>query len=79
MEDADLMNSASVVLSKVRLLKDTGMNENAFEILSEWIKNNKNSSEVMKVEYIKLLIDLHKKDEALTQTKTARKFTSDID
>jgi lipopolysaccharide biosynthesis regulator YciM len=69
MEDADLMTSASVVLSKVRLLKDSGMTENAFEILSEWIKNNKNSSEVMKVEYIKLLIDLQKKDEALAQTK----------
>ena len=69
MEDADLMTSASVVLSKVRLLKDSGMKESAFEILGEWIKNNKNSSEVMKVEYIKLLIDLEKKDEALAETK----------
>ncbi len=69
-DDKDLVTSASVVLSKVRLLKDSGMMENAFTILKEWMDHNKNSSEVMKVEYIKLLIELQKKDEALLQTKT---------
>jgi lipopolysaccharide biosynthesis regulator YciM len=70
MDDKDLLNSASVVLSRVRLLKDSAMYEDAFELLSNWIKNNKNASEVIKVEYIKLLIELDKKDEALSQTKT---------
>ncbi len=68
-EDKDLVNSASVVLSKVRLLKDAGQIEGAFELLKDWMTTNKNSSEVMKVEYIKLLIELQKKDEALLQTK----------
>lgn len=69
MDDQDLISSASVVLSKVRLLKESGMTGEAFELLKGWMDNNKNSSEVMKVEYIKLLIDLQKKDEALAQTK----------
>lgn len=69
LDDKDLISSASVVLSKVRLLKDSGMNGEAFELLKVWMDSNKNSSEVMKVEYIKLLIELQKKDEALVQTK----------
>lgn len=69
MDDQDLISSASVVLSKVRLLKDSGMTGEAFDLLKGWMDINKNSSEVMKVEYIKLLIELQKKDEALFQTK----------
>lgn len=69
MNDKDLLASASIILSKVRLLKDQGQSSEAFEILKAWMENNKSSSEVMKAEYIKLLIDLDKKDEALTQTK----------
>jgi lipopolysaccharide biosynthesis regulator YciM len=67
--DSDLNNSPSVVLSKVRLLKATGMNEGAHEILKSWMGQNKTSSEVMKVEYVKLLIELDKKDDALMQVK----------
>ncbi len=69
LDDKDLISSASVVLSKVRLLKESGMTGEAFDILKVWMETNKNSSEVMKVEYIKLLIELQKKDEALVQTK----------
>lgn len=69
MNDKDLLASASIILSKVRLLKELGQSKDAFEILKSWMDNNKSSSEVMKAEYIKLLIDLDKKDEALVQTK----------
>lgn len=69
LEDIELNNSPSVVLSKVRLLKSSGLNEGAHEILKLWMNNNKTSSEVMKVEYVKLLIELGKKDEALSQVK----------
>lgn len=69
LDDQDLNNSPSVVLSKVRLLKAIGMNENAHEILKTWMSNNKTSSEVMKVEYVKLLIELGKKEDALVQVK----------
>ncbi len=69
MDDKELLASASVVLSKVRLLKDAKQMGPAHELLKSWMDQNKNSSEVMKVEYIKLLIELEKKDEALIQTK----------
>ena len=69
LDDKDLTTSASVVLSKVRLLKEAGMVNEAFELLKGWMDTNKNSSEVMKVEYIKVLIELQKKDEALAQTR----------
>jgi lipopolysaccharide biosynthesis regulator YciM len=69
LDDQDLNNSPSVILSKVRLLKSTGMNESAHEILQSWMSHNKTSSEVMKVEYVKLLIELGKKDDALVQVK----------
>ena len=69
LDDQDLNNLPSVVLSKVRLLKATGMNESAHEILQGWMTHNKTSSEVMKVEYVKLLIELGKKDDALAEVK----------
>lgn len=69
LKDKDLMSQASIVLSRVRLLKESGLVDDAFEILKVWMDNNKSSSEVMRVEYIKLLIELQKKDEALNQTK----------
>lgn len=69
MDDGELVSNASVVLSKVRLLKEVGEVDHAHQVLKKWMNENKGSSEVMKVEYIKLLIDLNKKDEALTQTR----------
>ncbi len=70
MDDKELVASASVILSKVRLLKDSKLTNEAFELLKSWMDHNKSSSEVMKVEYIKLLIELQKKEEALHQTKS---------
>jgi lipopolysaccharide biosynthesis regulator YciM len=68
-DDQELNTSPSVVLSKVRLLKSSGKTESAHEILKLWMSQNKTSSEVMKVEFVKLLIELDKKDEALIQVK----------
>lgn len=67
-EDSKLITSPSVVLSKIRLLKDGKNNEDAFEILKSWMEENKNPSEVMKIEYIKLLILLGKNTEAVNET-----------
>lgn len=53
---------------KSQTFKEVGEVDNAHQILKKWMDENKGSSEVMKVEYIKLLIDLNKKDEALTHT-----------
>lgn len=67
--DTDINATPSVVLSKVRLLKDTNRKDEAFDILKNWMEKNKNHSDVLKIEYIKLLIDTNKTDMAVLQTK----------
>lgn len=70
LEDSELMASPSFVLSKVRLLKEEGKVSSAHEILSHWVGDHKNSSsEVMRAEYIKLLIDVGKDSEAIEEMK----------
>ncbi|MCK6594456.1 MAG: hypothetical protein L6Q33_04590 [Bacteriovoracaceae bacterium] len=69
LDDIDLLNIPSVVLSKVRLFKDIGKMDRAFDLLNGWMELNKNSSDMMKTEYLKLLIELDKKDEVVVQTK----------
>lgn len=67
-EDAELMSSPSVVLTNVRLLKESGESDRAAKLMRDWMENHPQSSEVMKAELIKLLIDLGLKDEALMHT-----------
>jgi lipopolysaccharide biosynthesis regulator YciM len=67
--DIDLMSSPSVVLSKIRLLKDQSRTNDAFELLDNWMKNH-GHSDVLRVEYIKILIEVGKVEEALSQTKS---------
>jgi lipopolysaccharide biosynthesis regulator YciM len=67
--DIDLMSSPSVVLSKIRLLKDLQKTTDAFNLLDDWMKNH-GQSDVLKVEYIKILIEVGKVDEALQNTKS---------
>lgn len=67
-EDDELMSSPSVVLTNVRLLKESGESDRAAKLMRNWMENHPQSSEVMKAELIKLLIDLGLKDEALMHT-----------
>ncbi len=67
MQDVDLMAAPSVVLSKIRLLKAVDRSREAFELLDRWMKAH-GQSDVLKVEYIKLLIAVGRTDEALEQT-----------
>lgn len=69
LDDAELLAAPSVILSKVRLLKTDGKTGSAYEVMNKWMENNKNPSEVMKAEYVKLLIELEKTTEAMAQTK----------
>lgn len=69
LNDSDLMTSPSVVLSKIRLLKDQQKTDEAFELLDTWMKNH-GHSDVLKVEYIKILIEVGKVEEALHHTKS---------
>ncbi len=69
LSDEELHKNASVVLSRVRLLKENSQISMAYDLLKKWMEENKSSSEVMKAEYIKILIDLDKKEEAIFHTK----------
>jgi lipopolysaccharide assembly protein B len=68
LNDLDLISAPSVVLSKIRLLRDQKNTVSAFNLLDLWMKNN-GQSDVLKVEYIKILIEVGKTEEALQHTK----------
>jgi lipopolysaccharide assembly protein B len=68
MSDSDLMETPSVVLSKIRLLKDRGRSDEAFSLLDDWMKHH-GQNDVLRAEYIKLMILVGKKDEALEETQ----------
>ncbi len=67
MEDMELGQSPSVVLTKVRLLKQSGKSEEAYHLMQGFMSQSSNPSEVIKGEYIKLLIDLGKHEEVVAQ------------
>ena len=69
LDDVDLLAIQSIVLSKVRLLKDGMRSHEALSILKKWMDDNPQSSDIIKKEYIKFLIDLDRKDEAVAMTK----------
>jgi lipopolysaccharide biosynthesis regulator YciM len=69
LKDEELKDSASVVLSQLRLLKDNNQTQEAYKMFTEWMKHHDNKSDVMKIEHIKLLIDVGNNEEALVQTK----------
>ncbi len=66
-KDSDT-NRPTIVLSRVQLLKDRGNIEEAYQFYKNWLDENQTQSEVLKMEYIKLLISLNKHDEAITET-----------
>lgn len=68
LKDSDLKDSPSVILSQIRLLKKDNRYDEAFVLLEDWLKTNSSPSDVLKIEYIKLLIETGKKQEALTET-----------
>jgi lipopolysaccharide biosynthesis regulator YciM len=71
LDDADLVGSESVILTKVRLFKRKGQIQEAYQLLSNWMESHpKGQPEVVKSEFIKILIDLGKNDEAVGQVKT---------
>ena len=69
LKDEELKDSASVVLAQIRLLKDRGKNQEAFALLDSWLKEFDNNSDVLKIEYIKLLIETGNSETALVQTQ----------
>jgi lipopolysaccharide biosynthesis regulator YciM len=69
LNDEELNDSPSVVLSQLRLLKSNNNMKEAYDMFTSWMNSHKNQSDVMKIEHIKLLIDVGNNEEALTETK----------
>jgi lipopolysaccharide biosynthesis regulator YciM len=67
--DDENLKIPSIILSKVRLLKGEGKNDQAYEILSSLMKENHKQSDIFNMEYVKILIEVGQKDEALEMTK----------
>lgn len=65
----DIQASPSIVLSQIRLLKEEKRVDEAFDTLTSWMEKNPSQSDVLKVEYIKLLIEVGRKEEAIEQTQ----------
>lgn len=70
MDDTELGESASIVLSQIRLLKSSNQIDKAYGKLSGWIGKHNRHSDVLDIEHVKLLIEVGKKDEALRETQT---------
>ncbi|AYF45473.1 MULTISPECIES: hypothetical protein [Halobacteriovorax] len=69
LNDADLLSNESIILTKIRLFKQQHQLHKAYELLSAWEKGENTTSDALKSEYIKILIELGKKEEAVTQMK----------
>ena len=65
LDDEELLRSPSIILSKIRLLKERGQLDEAYNTLKRWIDNGEGDSEVLKVEYVKLLTEMGQTEEAL--------------
>lgn len=69
MGEDELGESASIVLSQIRLLKSSSQVDKAYGKLSGWIDKHDRHSDVLDIEHVKLLIEVGKKDEALKETQ----------
>jgi lipopolysaccharide biosynthesis regulator YciM len=70
LNEKDILLSASIIISKLRLLKEHGHYDQAYLLLKEWMEKKKpEDNQVLKVEYINLLIQLNKWDEAIGPIK----------
>ncbi|MCR9203851.1 MAG: hypothetical protein NXH75_04690 [Halobacteriovoraceae bacterium] len=70
MDDGELAISTSVILTKVRLLKQLNRLENAFEVMNNFMEKHESPSDVVRGEYIKLLIKLDRREEVFTQVES---------
>lgn len=65
LQDSELLTLPSFLLTKVRLLKQKGEVKDAYELIREFINKNERPSEAVVIEYIKLLIELKRSEEAI--------------
>ena len=69
MNDGELLSFPSVVLTRVRLLKQVGKNQDALKLMKKFMALHQGVSDVMRTEYIKLLLQEGETDEGVVQTQ----------
>ena len=70
LEDSELFLSPAVVLAKIKIWKKEKKIDKICKIMNHFMQNTKSPiSETLKIEYIKILIELDKKDEAIVETQ----------
>lgn len=75
LDEKNMNSSQALILTKIRILNDRNEHEKAYELLKSWIDSKGNQSDALKIEFIKLLIALDKKDEVIAETQS---FLSNI-
>jgi lipopolysaccharide biosynthesis regulator YciM len=65
LKDTELLILPSFILTKVRLLKQRGEVDEAYNLIKKFLSKNERPSEAVVIEYIKLLIELKRSDEAI--------------
>jgi len=68
LKDEELWKDPSILISKVKMLKDLGRSLDALNLFQEWLRHHPLQGEAMKMEYLQLLIDLNKKEELIPET-----------
>ena len=69
LEQDELDNNPAIFLSKIRLLKTKGRIEEAFEYFKSHSDDQQIDGDVVKIEYIKLLIENDRYEDAIKHTK----------
>jgi len=69
LNDKELIKAPSIILSKVRLLKEEMRAQDAYDVLKSWMNSGDAHSDVLEAEYVKILIDLGRSEEVMVHTK----------
>ena len=69
MNDRELLSFPSVVLTRVRLLKQAGKNQDALKLMKKFMALHSGPSDVMRTEYVKLLLQEGETEEGVVQTQ----------
>ena len=59
----------SVVLSKIRLLESEDNYEEAHKLISNWVEENPEQRSILRVEYLKVLLKLNRKEEVFSEVE----------
>jgi len=63
------LTSPSLILSKIRLLESAGDFAGAYDLITTWLENNPSQKNMLRVERLKILLKLDKKEEVFEEAE----------